>query len=85
MSEGNQNDILHLQEKISHQERQIQDLDDSVIAQGKEISDLRNLVVRLESKIEYLEQRSGGDGGIGDDDAGMTIADIAARDKPPHY
>lgn len=53
MSEHNQTaDIQSLQETVAHQEQQINDLSDMLVAQGHEIDTLRKEIMKLQGKIE---------------------------------
>jgi len=42
----------HIEETIAHQEQQINDLSDMIIAQGRDIEALQKKVQKLEGKIE---------------------------------
>lgn len=61
--------INKVEETLAHQEQQINDLSDMLIAQGREIDVLKKQVSKLEGKIENIED-------------GDTPA---ANQKPPHY
>ena len=75
-------DLTPLQEALAYQEQQISDLSEMVITQGKEIENLKFYVKKLEHKIEVLEEDIGEEG---EEDKNLSVADQAARDKPPHY
>jgi len=62
-------DIQNLQETIAHQEQQINDLSDMIIAQGHAIGDLKKEVLKLQGKMEQMDEGS----------------EQAADQKPPHY
>ena len=63
---------------LAHQDRQIQDMSDMIIAQGKEIDRLKQHIVKTEAKLQdYIDSAN--------EDSGLTPTEIAARDKPPHY
>lgn len=70
--------IAELETALAHHERQIEDLSDLISAQWKEIERLKNYIIRTEAKLDDYIDRAG-------EDAGLTPAEIAARDKPPHY
>ncbi|MCB1532286.1 MAG: SlyX family protein [Alphaproteobacteria bacterium] len=72
--------IDKIEEKIAHQDKEIQDLSDIVFKQGKDIEALKAYIRTLEGKVEALK----------DDlqegkDAPASVSEMAARDKPPHY
>ena len=70
--------IENLEMTMAHQDRQIQDLSDMLIAQGKEIDRLKRHIIKTEQKLEeYMDAAK--------EDDGLSSAEIAARDKPPHY
>ncbi len=70
--------IENLEMTMAHQDRQIQDLSDMLIAQGKEIDRLKRHIIKTEQKLEeYMDAAK--------EDEGLSSAEIAARDKPPHY
>ena len=66
MSEDKLNKV---EETLAHQEQQINDLSDMIIAQGHEIDSLKKQLSKLQGKIENIED-------------GDTPA---ADQKPPHY
>ena len=47
--------INKIEETLAHQEQQINDLSDMLIAQGREIDMLKKQVSKLEGKIENIE------------------------------
>ena len=72
--------IINLQETLAHHDRQINDLSDIIIKQGEDIDRLKKHILKLEDKITQIEDDApSGDGKT------MSVSDIAARDKPPHY
>jgi uncharacterized coiled-coil protein SlyX len=72
--------LTHFEELITHQERQIHDLSDIVVQQGKDIDLLKRQILHLKGKIEAVEQ-----GGGQNPEAGLSATEIAALNKPPHY
>ena len=62
-----------IEETLTHQAQQIQDLSDVVISQSKEIEELKKSIAKLQGKIEMIES----------DESASTenLADV----KPPHY
>ncbi len=77
----NDSDINNLQMMIAHQDKQIQELNDVVIAQGKEIDALKKHIQMTKSKLAEIENNIGDLG----QDTNMSIIDEAAANKPPHY
>lgn len=69
-----------IEELIAHQENQIQDLSDMVVKQGDEIEALKSHLTKLEGKIGLLEETAGSGEG-----EGLSVTEIAAMNKPPHY
>jgi len=80
-SDTTTNDISNLEMLIAHQDKQIQELNDVVTKQWTEIDGLKKYVQRTKSKIEELESSIGELG----QESGMSVADEAAANKPPHY
>lgn len=76
MGEEKINDI---ETALMHQDRQIQDLNDMVNAQWKEIDALKNRLDLALGKISSLESA------IPDQNRDLSVAEIAALEKPPHY
>lgn len=77
----NNKDTDHIEETLAHQEQQINDLSEMIIAQGKDIEALKLYIRDLKSKIEMLED----DAGETTDQKPLSVTEQAARDKPPHY
>lgn len=63
---------------LAHQERQINDLNEMINRQWKDIDQLRNLLQKTQDKLAVLE-------GGSDEQSGLSTAEIAALEKPPHY
>lgn len=61
--------------KLAELEKQFEDLNDVVLKQDRLISGLK-------LKIQSMEDTVQGDG---ENDTVLSTAQIAARDKPPHY
>lgn len=76
-----QSDISNLEMLITHQDKQIQELNEVVIDQGKEIDALKRYIERTRSKLDEIENTIGD---LGQENA-MSVADEAAANKPPHY
>ncbi len=72
--------IIKIETMLAHQEQQIQDLNDVITQQSREIEILKARLGKTQAKILDLEQN------IGEKDReGLTVAEQAALDKPPHY
>ena len=54
-----ENKIDNIEEALAHQEQQISDLSDMVIAQGQEISTLKKHIQKLEGKLEDMGEDAG--------------------------
>ena len=70
-----------IEELLAHQDQQIQDLSDMLIHQGKDIEHLKAHIRKLEGRIETLKDEQDTD----TKNENLSISEIAARDKPPHY
>jgi uncharacterized coiled-coil protein SlyX len=64
---------------LAHQERQIADLSEMITAQWKEIDVLK---LRLKKAQERLSEMTPAQD---NEREGLSVAEIAALDKPPHY
>lgn len=71
--------LENIEEALAHQEIQIRDLSDMVTSQWDQIDILKARLAKMQGKVEELEEN------VPDSDKGMSVADQAARDKPPHY
>lgn len=66
---------------IAHQDKQIQELNEVVTRQWEEIDALKKYMKLTKNKMQELESNIGE---LSQND-GMSISDMAAMDKPPHY
>ena len=75
----NDETLRELQILLSHHERQIQDLSDIVTEQAKQIEALAKRLEKTNHKLSEMElvSQTGGEG--------LSVAEQALRDKPPHY
>ncbi len=73
--------LQNLEIMLAHHERQINDLSEMISDQWKQIEALKRQLVNAEGKLKALEAGAAESA----QDAGMSVSDIAARDKPPHY
>lgn len=70
-----------IEETLAHQEQQISELSEIVTRQWEEIELLKKQLARFKDKIEGLEDEIN----AGSGEKGMSVTEIAARNKPPHY
>lgn len=70
-----------IEETLAHHEQQISDLGEIVTRQWEEIELLKKQLARFHAKIEGLEDEINSSGS----DKGLSVTEIAARNKPPHY
>lgn len=75
----NDNTLQKIETLLAHQEQQITDLSDMVIAQGKEIDTLKRRLEQTQSKLAKIEASAG------EGHEALGVAEQAALDKPPHY
>jgi len=73
--------LHHIEETLSHQERQIQDLSDMVARQWREIDQLKKTLLTLEKRMISFTQDAREVRATED----LSVAEQALRDKPPHY
>lgn len=66
---------------IAHQDRQIQDLSEMINAQWQQIEFLKRKLELTQSKLSALEGASAD----AEQESNLSVSEIAARDKPPHY
>ena len=73
--------IEELETALAHHEQQIHDLSGMINEQWRQIEMLTQRLEMTQSRLRMLEAT----GGESDEDSNMTVTEIAARDKPPHY
>ena len=66
---------------LAHHDQQLQDLSEMINAQWQQIETLKRQLDMTQSKLSAIEATTG----EVSQEAGLSVADIAARDKPPHY
>ena len=69
-----------LEELLTHQDRQILDLNEMVTRQWDEIDRLKKRMAAMDHKIDQLN-----DNAALPNDGDLSVSELAARDKPPHY
>ena len=75
------NDPINImQETMSHHEQQITDLSEMVTAQWHEIDRLKTMIEKLNEKLSMVEDSVQEGGG-----KALSVSEMAARNKPPHY
>jgi len=67
---------------IAHQEQRIQDLSDIVAKQWDAIDILKKRLNQMQDKLKNVEEATQSIAKSGD---GLSIAESAAMEKPPHY
>ena len=72
--------LTGIEETLAHQEQRISDLSEMVTRQWEEIDRLKARMGHLLDKVDYLEQNTGKS-----ETAGLSVTEVAARNKPPHY
>lgn len=73
--------ITALEITLAHHERQIQDLNEMINRQWKEIDLLKRRLDKATSQLAELNTANT----ESDQSEPMTISEIAAAEKPPHY
>lgn len=66
---------------LAHHDQQIQDLSEMINAQWQQIETLKRLLDMTQSKLSALESTTAEAAG----ESNLSVSEIAARDKPPHY
>lgn len=75
----NENTTNKLEEMLAHQEQQINDLSDMIIAQGNDMAALKKQIEKLQNKISVMAEDDSGEA------SSLSSIEQAARDIPPHY
>jgi uncharacterized coiled-coil protein SlyX len=73
--------LQNLEIMLAHHERQLNDLSEMMNDQWKQIEALKRQLSQAEGKLKALESGAAESAQEGM----MSITEIAARDKPPHY
>ncbi len=68
-----------IEETLAHQDQLLQDLSEMVTRQWDEIDMLKKRMGKMQDKIAHLEETATGE------EEGLSVTEIAARNKPPHY
>ena len=74
----NDNKQADIESTLAHHERQIEDLSDIVSRQADEIALLKRAILHFKDQLEDTLDTTG-------EDKTLSVTEIAARDKPPHY
>lgn len=75
-------ELIECMERVlADHERQIQDLSDALNRQWQDIERLKQQLDLTQSKLTYMMANAEESG----QDQNLTVTEIAARDKPPHY
>lgn len=73
--------LNRIETALAHHEKQIQDLSEMIQSQWKEIDTLKRRLADAHSKLKDLQTGSGDP----EPTEPMSVAEIAAAEKPPHY
>ena len=73
--------LNNIESTVAHQEQQILDLSEMVAKQWDEINILKTRLARVQDKLNVVEDTANS-AGSGD---GMSVSEMAASQKPPHY
>lgn len=73
--------LITIETMLAHHEAQIEAMNDMIVKQWKEIDVLKKRLDRATDKIAELNAAADG----GKEDGELSVTEIAARDKPPHY
>lgn len=66
---------------VAHHEQQLQDMSEMIRAQWQQIDALKRQLAMTQDKLKTIEASASDAVG----DSNLSVAEIAARDKPPHY
>jgi SlyX protein len=75
-----ENSLNRIEETLAHQEQKIQDLSDMVTRQWDEIDILKKRLNKMQDKMAYMSESAQPTG-----EEGLSVSEIAALNKPPHY
>lgn len=73
--------ITALEITLAHHEQQIQDLNEMINKQWKEIDDLKFKLTRVTKQLREVSSTASEPG----ENQPMSVSEIAASEKPPHY
>lgn len=73
-----ENRINAIEMAVAHQDQQIAELTEVINRQWQEIERLKKLLLKAEERISEIASE-------GDPHAGLSVSEIAAMEKPPHY
>lgn len=74
--------LSELEGMLAHQDQQIQDLSDMVSQQWGEIDKLKARLNRTQEKLKSVEDLAHSASKSGE---GMSVTEMSALEKPPHY
>ena len=73
--------IIALETALAHQEKQIEELNEIVHRQGQDIDSLKKRLTKTQEKLLAVEETANGRS----QGKEMTVTEMAAAEKPPHY
>lgn len=74
-------DIEKIEITLAHQQQMLDDLNDIVTGQSKEIGTLKKKLAQAQDRVEALEMQNDATR----QQEGETATEFAGRSKPPHY
>lgn len=83
MTDKKDEHLIRLETMLTHQEQQINDLNEVVQTQWQEIEQLKVRLDRTQNKLVTLQDDV--ELAVSKDGNGMTVTEMAAAEKPPHY
>lgn len=83
MTENKDEHLIRLETMLTHQEQQINDLNEVVKSQWREIETLKARLDRTQNKLVALQDDV--ELAVSKDGKSMTVTEMAAAEKPPHY
>lgn len=73
--------LNQIEELLSYQQKEIHDLNDVIVRQWAEIDGLKKQLKHVKDKISGIEESRQ----MGNEEDGLSVTQIAERNKPPHY
>lgn len=75
----NNETLIKIETTLAHHDQQIQELNDVIHQQWKEIEMLKSKLVHVLAKMKEVEANASSAS------EGLSVTDLAAQEKPPHY
>lgn len=77
----NEDKLQQIEITLAHQEQQIQDLNDMINRQWQDIDTLKKILKKTQDKLGEIESGTT----TNDPTDGLSVSELAAQEKPPHY